>query len=66
MAQQDGLEPILGCWMSALALTPLAILLTYRATNDVGLTANYSFKNSRIINYFKKLFSKKEIETHEF
>jgi lipopolysaccharide export system permease protein len=37
ISQEDGLSPILGAWMSSLILTPLAILLTYRATNDIGL-----------------------------
>jgi lipopolysaccharide export system permease protein len=37
ISQEDGLAPFLGSWMSSLILTPLAILLTYRATNDIGL-----------------------------
>lgn len=37
ISQQDGLSPFLGAWMSSIILTPLAILLTYRATNDIGL-----------------------------
>lgn len=37
IAQEDGLSPFLGAWMSSIILTPLAILLTYRATNDIGL-----------------------------
>lgn len=37
MAQSNGLSPFLGAWMSTLILTPLALLLTYRATNDIGL-----------------------------
>jgi lipopolysaccharide export system permease protein len=37
ISQENGLSPILGAWMSSLILTPLAILLTYRATNDIGL-----------------------------
>ncbi len=65
LAQQDGIDPFIGCWMSALALTPFAILLTYRATNDVGLINNFDFKNIIIINYFKKLFFKKTVETNE-
>jgi lipopolysaccharide export system permease protein len=27
----------MGAWMSSFILTPLAILLSYRATNDIGL-----------------------------
>ena len=37
IAQENGITPFLGCWMSTLLLTPLACLLTYRATNDIGL-----------------------------
>lgn len=37
ISQEDGLSPVIGSWMSSLILTPLAILLTYRATNDIGL-----------------------------
>ncbi|OYX84593.1 MAG: permease [Flavobacteriales bacterium 32-34-25] len=36
-AQENGITPFLGSWMSSIILTPLAILLTYRATNDIGL-----------------------------
>ncbi|PWA04586.1 LptF/LptG family permease [Flavobacterium psychrotolerans] len=37
VAQENGITPFLGCWMSSIVLTPIAILLTYRATNDIGL-----------------------------
>jgi lipopolysaccharide export system permease protein len=37
VAEEDGLPPFFGAWMSSIILTPLAILLTYRATNDIGL-----------------------------
>jgi lipopolysaccharide export system permease protein len=37
ISQEDGLTPFLGSWMSSMILTPLAVLLTYRATNDIGL-----------------------------
>jgi lipopolysaccharide export system permease protein len=37
ISQEDGLDPFLGSWMSSIILTPLAVLLTYRATNDIGL-----------------------------
>jgi len=36
-SQENGMTPFLGSWMSSIILTPLAILLTYRATNDIGL-----------------------------
>ncbi len=37
ISQEDGLSPFVGAWMSSFVLTPLALLLTYRATNDIGL-----------------------------
>lgn len=37
IAQEDEISPFLGTWMSTILLAPLAILLTYRATNDIGL-----------------------------
>jgi lipopolysaccharide export system permease protein len=37
ISQEDGLSPFMGAWMSSIILSPLAILLTYRATNDIGL-----------------------------
>lgn len=37
LAQEDGITPFLGAWMSSFVLSPLAVLLTYRATNDIGM-----------------------------
>lgn len=37
LAQENGMTPFVGAWLSSFILTPLAILLTYRATNDIGL-----------------------------
>ena len=53
ISQEDGLSPFLGSWMSSFILTPLAILLTYRATNDIGL-----INMDVIIAPFQKLFKK--------
>lgn len=36
LAGENGMDPFLGSWLSSILLTPLAILLTYRATNDIG------------------------------
>jgi lipopolysaccharide export system permease protein len=36
LAEENGIDPFLGSWLSSLLLTPLAIWLTYRATNDIG------------------------------
>lgn len=37
ISQEGGLSPFMGAWMSSFILSPLAVLLTYRATNDIGL-----------------------------
>ncbi|OIQ18028.1 MAG: permease [Flavobacterium sp. MedPE-SWcel] len=37
LAQENGITPFLGAWGSSIVLIPLAVLLTHRATNDIGL-----------------------------
>ena len=54
ISQENGLSPILGAWMSSLILTPLAVLLTYRATNDIGSMINFDW----ITDPLKKIASK--------
>ena len=58
VAQENGIPPFLGSWMSSMILSPLAILLTYRATNDIGLI-NMDVILTPITKGFKKLFQKK-------
>jgi len=58
VAQENGIPPFLGSWMSSMILSPLAILLTYRATNDIGLI-NMDVILTPITKGFKKLFPKK-------
>jgi lipopolysaccharide export system permease protein len=53
ISQENGLSPLLGAWMSSLILSPLAILLTYRATNDIGL-----INMDIIMAPFQKIFQK--------
>ncbi len=43
VAQQDELAPFLGCWMSCFVLTPLAIILTKRATDDKGFSISFDW-----------------------
>ncbi|HKO77745.1 MAG TPA: LptF/LptG family permease [Flavobacterium sp.] len=57
ISQEDGLTPFLGAWMSSIILTPLAILLTYRATNDIGLI-NMDVLLTPIQKAFQKLIKK--------
>lgn len=54
LAQEDTITPFLGSWMASLLMTPFAILLTYRATNDIGIMVNFDW----ITEPFQKLFSK--------
>jgi lipopolysaccharide export system permease protein len=53
IAQENGLTPFMGAWMSSFILSPLAILLTYRATNDIGL-----INLDVVMAPFQKLFQK--------
>ena len=53
LAEENGISPFFGSWMSSFVLTPLAILLTYRATNDIGL-----FNIDSILQPFQKIFQK--------
>lgn len=59
LAQQNGIAPFLGTWMSTFTLLPLAVLLTYRATNDIGLISFENITNS-ITDFFGKIVSKKK------
>lgn len=55
LAQENGITPFLGSWLSSLILTPFALLLTYRATNDIGLI-NMDILLSPFQKLFKKIF----------
>ena len=57
ISQEDGLPPFFGSWMSSMILTPLAVLLTYRATNDIGLI-NMDVILTPIQKAFQKIFQK--------
>lgn len=54
VAQQDSIPPFLGAWMASILMTPFAVILTYRATNDIGIMINFDW----ITEPFKKLFNK--------
>ncbi|OAZ04204.1 putative permease YjgP/YjgQ family protein [Flavobacterium succinicans] len=53
VSQEDGLTPFMGAWIASILLTPLAILLTYRAINDIGI-----INMDRIAEPFQKLVKK--------
>ena len=54
LSQEGGMSPFLGSWMSSFILLPLAILLTYRATNDNGLI-NFDAITTPISQLFQKI-----------
>lgn len=60
VAQENGITPFMGTWMSSMVLSPLAILLTYRATNDIGGMFNFDVITVPVQNFFGSLFTKKE------
>ncbi|MDY8138374.1 LptF/LptG family permease [Aquimarina sp. 2201CG5-10] len=58
-AEEGGIPPFLGSWLSTFIIFPLSIFLTYRATTDQGF---FSFDNfiQPIRDFFEKRKSKKE------
>lgn len=63
LAQENGITPFMGAWLSSFILTPLAVFLTYRATNDIGLMISFDW----ITAPFQRLFAprtKGETETN--
>ena len=58
LAQENGIHPAFGAWLSTLVLLPLAISFTSKATKDRGIN---SFDNIiySIKEFFKKIFNKK-------
>lgn len=61
LAQENGITPFMGAWMSSFILTPLAVFLTYRATNDIGLMINFDW----ITAPFQKWFGPKSAENDD-
>ena len=55
LAGENGMDPFLGSWLASLILTPFAILLTYRATNDFG-SFNLDVITVPFQNLMKKIF----------
>lgn len=55
LAQQDTIPPYLGAWMASILMTPFAIILTYRATNDIGIMINFDWITDPFIKLFNKI-----------
>ena len=59
LAEESTISSFLGSWIAAFIMIPMGILLTRRATKDKGIF-NLDAITQPIINFFKKIFSKKE------
>ncbi len=61
VAQENGIPPFLGCWLSTIILLPLAVLLTYRATNDMTVSIDFDFIVKPIKKIIYKIIPSKKI-----
>ena len=61
LAQESGISPFLGSWISSIILIPLAIFLTRKATNDSG-SINFDVITDPIKNLFLKLAKRKNLK----
>lgn len=59
LAEESSVSAVVGSWVAAIIMTPLAIILTVRAARDKGLFDINSFF-APITNFFKNIFSKKK------
>lgn len=62
VAQENGMAPFVGSWLSSFVLTPLAVLFTYRATNDMGISINLDPVIDPVIKLVKKFRKPKNKE----
>ena len=60
VAQENVMPPFLGTWLSSMVLTPLAVSLTYRATNDIGVMVNFDWITEPFQKLAKKIFNNNE------
>lgn len=58
VAQENGITPFMGTWMSSMVLSPLAVILTCRATNDIGGMFNFD----GVLTPIQKFFSRRKID----
>jgi lipopolysaccharide export system permease protein len=66
-AQESGISPFMGAWLSSIVLTPLAIYLTKKAINDNG-DVNFDFITEpfrRIYEFFTKILNNNNNNTQE-
>jgi len=63
LAEENQIHPFLGVWLSTMILTPLALLLTYRAVNDIGGMVSFDgffepIKNTLLVKKINSFISK--------
>jgi len=62
VAQENQMPAFIGVWMSSMILTPLALLLTYRAINDIGGMISFDGLLVPIQKILAKFETKKEVK----
>ena len=65
LAQENGISPFIGVWMSTMILLPLAITLTYRAIHDIGGMVTLDVVVEPVMKLFRKTSSETTPETSE-
>jgi lipopolysaccharide export system permease protein len=65
VAEEDGISPFMGCWLSTIILAPLAAYLTYKALNDNGGSINFDGIIDPIKAFFSKKFNKSKVESQK-
>ena len=58
VAQENGISPFLGTWMSSIVLTPFAVMLTHRATNDKQVRFDFDWLTVPL----RKMFGRSKTE----
>ena len=62
VAQENGMPTFLGSWLSTIILLPLALLLTYKATNDIAMTINFDSITVPFSNFINKIKARRKIK----
>lgn len=65
LAQENGISPFIGVWMSTMILLPLAITLTYRAIHDIGGMVTLDVVVEPVMKLFRKTSAETTPETSE-
>lgn len=65
LAQENGISPFIGVWMSTMILLPLAITLTYRAIHDIGGMVTLDVVVEPVMKLFRRTSAETTPETSE-